>query len=96
MPQTLNNQAVAIDPNLDAVVTRCPHARCKKPLPQCSYCLMPLFVVSHKNTTASADQQQLPLDSWVTWCQACHHGGCSLIFCFVLFCLSLWGSLAMI
>lgn len=93
MPATLNNRVVALEEGLDPVVTRCPHAKCKKPLPQCAICLMPLYVVSHaakrkraavagrdaanKGGENKSEQQKmaLPIDSWVTWCQSCHHGG---------------------
>ena len=98
MPATLNNRVVALEEGLDPVVTRCPHAKCKKPLPQCAICLLPLYVVSHHSklrsgggllnasrpgsksltcTEIKSDQERmaLPIDSWVTWCQSCHHGG---------------------
>eukprot|EP00033_Pygsuia_biforma_P001903 GCRY01002124.1.p1 GENE.GCRY01002124.1~~GCRY01002124.1.p1 ORF type:complete len:1101 (+),score=279.38 GCRY01002124.1:245-3547(+) len=45
----------------------CPH--CRKPLPSCSICLLPLHYPSHNTTTPHS------VDACFTWCQTCRHGG---------------------
>ncbi|KAI8913537.1 hypothetical protein EDD86DRAFT_187402 [Gorgonomyces haynaldii] len=39
---------------------------CRKPLPKCALCLLPL---------GTATNQDSRFDLWFTWCQTCRHGG---------------------
>eukprot|EP00397_Hematodinium_sp_SG-2012_P036518 GEMP01039427.1.p1 GENE.GEMP01039427.1~~GEMP01039427.1.p1 ORF type:complete len:348 (+),score=59.97 GEMP01039427.1:814-1857(+) len=73
IPRSSDQRPVTIDPDLETVLTRCPNSRCKKPVPACSVCLMPVYVVSHK--TDQGEVGKLPVDDWLSWCQNCHHGG---------------------
>lgn len=68
-----DQRPVTMDPNLETVLTRCPNSRCKKPVPSCSVCLMPVYVVSHK--TDQGEMGSLAVEDWLSWCQNCHHGG---------------------
>jgi len=73
IPRQMESRAVTMDFNLETVLTKCPNTRCKKPVPQCSVCLMPVYVVSHK--TEEGEVGKLPIGDWLSWCQNCHHGG---------------------
>ncbi|CAD7947576.1 unnamed protein product [Amoebophrya sp. A120] len=68
-PVTLNGNPVVIDQNLDPVVTCCPNARCKKPLPKCMICQLPLKCAVKKN------ENLIPLGDYTVFCMTCHHGG---------------------
>eukprot|EP00002_Diphylleia_rotans_P034218 TRINITY_DN7336_c0_g1_i1.p1 TRINITY_DN7336_c0_g1~~TRINITY_DN7336_c0_g1_i1.p1 ORF type:complete len:915 (+),score=151.64 TRINITY_DN7336_c0_g1_i1:62-2806(+) len=62
----------------------CPN--CRRPLPRCAVCLLPLNTKSPKpgadtkkddSTAASANLRNTKgnIDDWFTWCQTCRHGG---------------------
>ena len=55
---------------LDMLVTYCPNVRCKRPVPPCCVCLLPLSVVNSK-----AGGSTLPVGQWPVWCASCGHGG---------------------
>lgn len=63
------------------VLSCCP--TCRKPLPKCSICMLPLgvlnpFVELTKDRSKTPDSQSLgslPFAEWFTWCMKCKHGG---------------------
>ena len=57
-------------------VSGCPS--CKKPLPHCSICLLPLNCLTlgvNVTTTKTVNKQSSKFDEWFAWCQNCKHGG---------------------
>ncbi|CAK0890420.1 unnamed protein product [Prorocentrum cordatum] len=61
-----------------ALGRRCPNASCARPAPACAVCLQPLFAPAPRAEgpdLASKPSVRLTVDSWVVWCQTCHHGG---------------------
>ncbi|KAH3745266.1 GATOR complex protein MIOS [Pelomyxa schiedti] len=51
-------------------VFACPD--CRKPLPPCAVCQMPLACIVYPDNSLESVQ---PLGDWLTWCQSCSHGG---------------------
>eukprot|EP00392_Amoebophrya_sp_AT5.2_P006257 g6267.t1 len=76
IPSTLHGNPVAIDPNLNSVVTCCPNGRCRKPLPKCAICGLPFkTVVGVNRKDKDAMINPLPFDDFICFCQSCQHGG---------------------
>jgi len=66
------------------VLSCCPNAQCKKPLPKCAICLLPLGCLNPylelrkhglQNIDDLSDLSSLPFAEWFTWCMRCKHGG---------------------
>eukprot|EP00727_Mastigamoeba_balamuthi_P007054 m51a1_g297 hypothetical protein (926) ;mRNA; f:358817-363256 len=55
------------------VLTHCPE--CRKPLPRCCICLLPLDIVLDPRAPTAGAPQGRCIDQWWTWCQTCQHGG---------------------
>jgi len=62
----------------------CPNAQCRKPLPRCAICLLPLGCLNpymelrwygQQNRDDLSALANLPFAEWFTWCATCHHGG---------------------
>lgn len=72
-------RSITVDINIEATVTCCPNERCKKAVPYCSVCLVPVTLLNmrHFERTGGADQfsRALPFKDWLVWCESCHHGG---------------------
>jgi len=51
-----------------ARISSCPN--CRKPLPRCSLCLLPLGCSNPTESSKFSGFSQ-----WFTWCQTCRHGG---------------------
>lgn len=49
----------------------CPN--CKKPLPKCCICLLPMGMPL--NSVLSDNDRNDPISFWFSWCQSCRHGG---------------------
>ncbi|CAD7967203.1 unnamed protein product [Amoebophrya sp. A25] len=73
MPTIIHSNPVPLDPNLEEIVQNCPNARCKKPLPRCMVCALPLNCVSHKADKGRPNP--LPLPAFTAYCANCQHGG---------------------
>jgi WD40 repeat protein len=62
-----------------AKISACFH--CKKPLPRCALCLLPLNVTSPDSKNVQTvdgtywHSGRNDFDRWFTWCQTCKHGG---------------------
>lgn len=63
--------------DIDAIMRRCHNPKCRRATPACAVCLQPIFSVRPMlgDRRAARASSWLGLDSWVTWCQGCHHGG---------------------
>lgn len=66
------------------VLSCCPNSQCRKPLPRCAICLLPLgclnpYLELRKHGLQSMDDlselSNLPFAEWFTWCMRCKHGG---------------------
>jgi len=71
-----------------AKMLSCPLPKCKKALPRCSICLLPMTVqnpflylskTGHETTSTKKKETSWagtnPYSEWFVWCQTCHHGG---------------------
>lgn len=63
--------------DIDAIMRRCHNPKCRRATPACAVCLQPIFSVRSVmgDRRPARPSSWLGLDSWVTWCQGCHHGG---------------------
>lgn len=66
------------------VLSCCPNAQCRKPLPRCAICLLPLGCLNPylelrkyglQNTEDLSELKSIPFSDWFTWCMRCKHGG---------------------
>jgi hypothetical protein len=66
------------------VLSCCPNAQCRKPLPRCAICLLPLGCLNPylelrkhglQNVDDLSELSSLPFAEWFTWCMRCKHGG---------------------
>jgi WD repeat-containing protein mio len=66
------------------VLSCCPNSQCRKPLPRCAICLLPLGCLNPylelrkyglQNTEDLSELKSLPFSEWFTWCMRCKHGG---------------------
>jgi len=66
------------------VLSCCPNSQCRKPLPRCAICLLPLGCLNPylelrkhglQNVDDLSDLSNLPFAEWFTWCMRCKHGG---------------------
>lgn len=66
------------------VLSCCPNAQCRKPLPRCAICLLPLGCLNpylelrkhgFQSTEDLSELKSLPFSEWFTWCMKCKHGG---------------------
>jgi hypothetical protein len=53
-------------------MSSCPN--CRKPLPRCAICLMPMGTTTGNNA-GSDTAKIIEFSNWFTWCQTCRHGG---------------------
>ncbi len=67
----------------------CPNSQCRKPLPRCAICLLPMGCLNPylelrksglNNIDDLSDLSSLPFAEWFTWCMRCKHGGKVLVF----------------
>jgi hypothetical protein len=66
------------------VLSCCPNSQCRKPLPRCAICLLPLGCLNPylelrkhglQNVDDLSELSNLPFAEWFTWCMRCKHGG---------------------
>jgi hypothetical protein len=69
------------------VLSCCPNSQCKKPLPRCAICLLPLGCLNPflelkklkkdgvQNVDDLSELSSLKFEEWFTWCMRCKHGG---------------------
>ena len=66
------------------VLSCCPNSQCRKPLPRCAICLLPLGCLNPylelrkhglQNVDDLSELASLPFAEWFTWCMRCKHGG---------------------
>jgi hypothetical protein len=66
------------------VLSCCPNSQCRKPLPRCAICLLPLGCLNPylelrkyglQNTEDLSELKSIPFSEWFTWCMRCKHGG---------------------
>lgn len=87
-PLSGNLRAGTPGSEVDLILRRCPWQGCGNPTPSCAVCLLPIFVVRSQregptdrtfkaciSLPEEQSKKSLPVDSWVAWCQGCHHGG---------------------
>ncbi len=66
------------------ILSCCPNSQCRKPLPRCAICLLPMgclnpYLELRKHGLTNVDDlselSSLPFAEWFTWCMKCKHGG---------------------